>query len=316
MNRSTPPRMVRRLLVGALACALFTGTAALAQTKLVVGYTAVPDFAAAFIAKERRFFDKHKLDVTLQQLPLTSNMPPALMSDSIQIGGTTPPVFLQAVDSGLDLVAVATGSTYDNTKAFVGIVGKSGANIRSAQDLVGKKFGVPGLGGTLHVLVRRWLADKGVDSKRVSFIEVPLPQIPSVLQGGSIDAAVTAEPFVTRIVQSKIGEVVPGFSGDMPNGFATVTYVATRQWATTHGAALKAFRDAIADAVAFANSNRAEAYADLGKYFKVPDPVLKATPWPNLVNGVTDSQLRFWSDTMTAQDMLKKPVVLSSLLAR
>ena len=316
MNPSTLPRMVRGLMAGALACALFTSMAAQAQTKLIVGYTAVPDFAAAFIAKERGFFDKHKLDVTLQQLPLTSNVPPALMSDSIQIGGTTPPVFLQAVDSGVDLVAVATGSTYDNTRALIGIVGKSGANIRSAQDLVGKKVGVPGLGGTLHVLVRRWLADKGVDTKRVTFIEVPLPQIPSVLQGGSIDAAVTAEPFVTRIVQGKIGEAVPGFSSDMPNGFATVTYATTRQWAVTHGAALQAFRAAIADAVAFANSNRAEAYADLGKYFKVPEPILKSTPWPNLVADVTDAQLRFWSDAMTAQDMLKKPVVLSSLLAR
>ena len=307
-----PLRSLRWLTLGAL----LVSSAAIAQTKLVIGYTAVPDFAAAFIAKERGFFEKHKLDVTLQQLPLTSNVPPALVSDSIQIGGTTPPVFLQAVDSGLDLVAVATGATYDNTKGYVGIVGKAGANIKTAQDLVGKKFGVPGLGGTLHVLVRRWLADKGVDSKRVTFIEVPLPQIPSVLQGGSIDAAVTAEPFVTRIVQTKIGEVVPGFSTDMPNGFATVSYVATRQWATSNGPALKAFRDAIAEAVAFANSNREQAYADLGKYFKVPEPVLKATPWPALASNVTDAQMRFWSDTMAAQDMLKKPVVLSSLLAK
>jgi len=307
-----PLRSLRWLTLGAL----LVSNAAIAQTKIVVGYTAVPDFAAAFIAKERGFFDKHKLDVTLQQLPLTSNVPPALVSDSIQIGGTTPPVFLQAVDSGLDLVAVATGATYDNTKNYVGIVSKAGANIKTAQDLVGKKFGVPGLGGTLHVLVRRWLADKGVDSKRVTFIEVPLPQIPSVLQGGSIDAAVTAEPFVTRIVQTKIGEVVPGFSSDMPSGFATVSYIATRKWATSNGPALKAFRDAIAEAVAFANGNREQAYADLGKYFKVPEPVLKATPWPALVSNITDEQMRFWSDTMATQDMLKKPVMLSSLLAK
>jgi len=307
-----PLRSLRWLTLGAL----LVSSAAIAQTKIVVGYTAVPDFAAAFIAKERGFFDKHKLDVTLQQLPLTSNVPPALVSDSIQIGGTTPPVFLQAVDSGLDLVAVATGATYDNTKNYVGIVGKAGANIKTAQDLVGKKFGVPGLGGTLHVLVRRWLADKGVDSKRVAFIEVPLPQIPSVLQGGSIDAAVTAEPFVTRIVQAKIGEVVPGFSSDMPSGFATVSYIATRKWATSNGPALKAFRDAITEAVAFANGNREQAYADLGKYFKVPEPVLKATPWPALVSNITDEQMRFWSDTMATQDMLKKPVMLSSLLAK
>jgi NitT/TauT family transport system substrate-binding protein len=305
-------RPLRWFILGAL----LVSSAAFGQTKLVVGYTSVPDFAAAFIAKERGFFDKYKLEVTLKQLPLTSNVPPALVSDSIQIGGTTPPVFLQAVDSGLDLVVVATGSTYDNTKAYIGVVGKTGANIKTAQDLVGKKFGVPGLNGTLHVLVRRWLADNGVDAKKVHFIEVPLPQIHGVLQGGSIDAAVTAEPFVARIVQSKAGELVPGFSGAMPNGFATVSYVATRQWTTANGAAVKAFRSAIADAVAFANSNRDDAYADLGKYFKVPEPVLRATPWPQLVSTVSDAHMRFWSDTMSAQDMLKKPVMLSSLIAK
>lgn len=291
-------------------------SASFAQTKITIGYTAVPDFAAAFIAKEQGFFAKHQLEVTLQQLPLTSNVPPALVSNSIQIGGTTPPVLLQAIDSGLDLVAVSTGSTYDNTKNFIGIVGKAGANIRSAQDLVGKKFGVPGLGGTLHVLVRRWLADKGVDAKKVSFVEVPLPQIPTVLQGGTIDAAVTAEPFIGRIVQSKAGELVPGFATELPNGFATVSYAATREWAKANPAALKAFREAIAEAVAFATANREQAYADLGKYFKVPEPVLRATPWPQLTATVADTQLSFWSDTMLAQEMLKKPAALSTVIAK
>ena len=307
-----PLRTMRWFVLVALA--LHAG--AFAQTKLTVGYTTTSDFAAAFIAKEEGFFDKHKIDVTLQQLPLTSNVPPALVSDSIQIGGTTVPVFLQAVESGLDLVTVSSGGVYDNSMGLIGIIGKTGANIRSASDLVGKKMGVPGLGGALHVLVRRWLADKGVDSKRVTFIEVSLPQMPNVLQGGSVDAVVAPEPFVSRTVHSKIGEVVPGFSTDMPSGFATVTFVATRRWVDTHADAVKAFRAAIADAVAFANTNRAQAYVDLGKYFKVPEPVLKATPWPSLASTAEDSHLRFWVDTMVAQGMLKKPIVLSSVIAK
>lgn len=305
-------RLLRRV---ALALTM-SATAAVAQTRITVGYTAVPDFAALFIAKEQGFFAKRQLDVSLQQLPLTSNVPPALVSDSIQIGGTTPPVLLQAIDSGLDLVAVGTGSTYDNTKNYIGIVGKAGANIRTAQDLAGKKFGVPGLGGTLHVLVRRWLAEKGVDPKRVSFVEVPLPQIPTVLQGGTIDAAVTGEPFIARMLQAKSAELVPGFANELPNGFATVSYAATREWAKANPALLQAFREAIAEAVAFANAHRDQAYGDLGKYFKVPEPVLRATPWPQLTATVADAHLAFWSETMVAQEMLKKPAALASVVAR
>ena len=289
-------------------------TAAQAQTKIVIGYTAVPDFAAAFIAKERGFFAKRRLDVELQLITLTSNVPAAVLSGSVQIGGTTPPVLLQAVDGGLDLVALASGSTYDNSKNYIGIVTRPGANIRTPQDLVGRKFGVPGLGGTLHVLVRRWLAEKGVDPKRVTFIEVPLPQMADVLKGGSVDAVVTGEPFVGRIVQAQIGTVVAGFSSDMPSGFATVVYTATRAWATSHGAEVKAFREALAEAIQFAQAHPEDAYADLGKYFKVPPPVLRATPWPQLVVELSDAQMRFWTDTMRAQDMLKKPPMVSALL--
>lgn len=299
----------------ALTLALICG-AAHAADKLVIGYTMVPDFAAAFIAKERGFFEKRQLDVELQLITLTSNVPAATLSNSVQIGGTTPPVMLQAVDGGLDLVALASGSLYDNTKGYVQIVARTGSNIATPQDLVGKKFGVPGLNGTLHVLVRKWLADKGVDPKRVTFIEVPLPQIADVLKGGSIDAAVTGEPFVAGIVANKIGAIVPGFSSDLPSGFATVVYTATREWATKNAAQVKAFRDALAEAVEFSNKNRDDAYADLGKYFKVPPPALRATPWPNLVAEVTEPQLRFWVDTMQAQAMLKVAPKAASLIAK
>ena len=43
---------------------------------------------------------------------------------------------------------------------------------------------------------------------------------------------------------------------------------------------------------------------------------MKATPWPNLTAEVTDTQLRFWTDTMRTQDMLKKPPMVSSLILK
>ena len=73
-------------------------------TKIVFGYTAVTDFASVFVAAEEGYFKKRNLDVELKFIPLNSTIPAALQSDSLQIGGPTPSVFLQAVDGGLDLV--------------------------------------------------------------------------------------------------------------------------------------------------------------------------------------------------------------------
>lgn len=310
--------MQRRTFLGtgAALAASFALPAFAAPTKIVVGYTLVPDFVGSFIAKEQGFFDKRGLDVEMQPITLTSNIPVALVSNSIQIGGTTPPVFLQAADSGLDLVGVASGSTYDPRRNLIGIVARTGSNIQSAKDMVGRKFAVPGLNGTLHVLVRRWLMVKGVDPKQVSFVEVPLPQIPDVLKGGSVDAAVTAEPFIARIKGSGIGDAIAGFDDEMPGGFATVVYTANRRWASANAPTLKAFREALGDAIDFANQNRAAALADLGKYMKLPPPVLQATPWPDLTSSMAETHLNFWVDAMNQQGMLRKVPVVAGLIAR
>ncbi len=110
---------MRRKIIAALAllsAGVFTlglqGTlVAQTPTKIKVAYTATADFASGFIAQEAGYFKKRGLDVEFQLIPLNSTMPAALQSGSIDLAGTTLPVFLQAVDSGLDLVAIAGSGT-------------------------------------------------------------------------------------------------------------------------------------------------------------------------------------------------------------
>jgi NitT/TauT family transport system substrate-binding protein len=315
MKNNNTRRSVTALIL-TLTMAPSLGWAQAQKTPLTVSYTATPEFGSAFIAKERGLFEKHGLDVTLQLIPLSPNVPGAVISGSVQVGGATSPVLLQAVDSGMDLVAIAGGGVYENSSRALGLVARSGVSINTAQDLIGKKVGVPGFGAAIHLLVKRWLMDKGVDPKKVTFIEVSIPQMPDVLKGGSVDAVAIAEPFVTRMVQAQIGSAVPAYTNALPNGFSTVLYISTRQWATTHGAAVQAFRAAIGEAIVWANANKTQAYVDIGKYFKVPPPVLQATPWPNWVVELNDEQLRTWVDMMNNQSLLKKQPLLGSIILK
>ena len=122
--------MNRRTLLSALAAA--SATAALpshaqqSNPKIVFGYTAVTDFASVFVAAEEGYFKKRNLDVELKFIPLNSTIPAALQSDSLQIGGPTPSVFLQAVDGGLDLVLVAGGGLTSKTITGFGLVARAG----------------------------------------------------------------------------------------------------------------------------------------------------------------------------------------------
>src|ERR1700733_15477129 len=105
----------RKSSLFAAAMALAAGaTPALAEPfKLKIACTATSDCASAMVARDQGIFAKHGLDADVTLIGINTNIPPAIASDSIQIGGPTSPVFLQAVDGGVDLVAVAGASAMD-----------------------------------------------------------------------------------------------------------------------------------------------------------------------------------------------------------
>ena len=156
------------------------------------------------VARDDGIFAKHGLDADVTLIGINTNIPPAIVSDSIQIGGPTSTVFLQAVDGGLDLVAVAGASVMDPISTGpIAAVARNGVTIKDAKDFVGKKVGAPGIGAFLHVLFRKWLIEKGVDPKSVNFVEVTFPTMNDALKSGAVDAVLTAEPFVSRIDEAR-----------------------------------------------------------------------------------------------------------------
>ncbi len=287
---------------------------AFAETKVAVGLTQFNEVAPVMVAKEEGFFAKHGLDVDIQLIPLNSTLPAALQSDALQIASLTPPVLIQAVDGGLDLVVVAGGSVGSKGDTNFGVVARKDAGISNAGDFVGKKVGVPGIGATLQVLFRQWLSAKGVDYRTVTFIETPFPQMPDMMKGGSVDAVVSANPFMGRIVDAGIGTMVTYMSPDLPEGLAGFFYSSTHDWAGKHPGAAQAFRQALAEAVTFVANNIDGARADFGKYVKLPPQVIANIKFTGLNSEPTESSLAMWIKIMNEQKMLKTNVDANKLI--
>src|SRR5208337_1744784 len=164
------------LLVAASALTLVADTALADPFKLKIACTATSDCASAMVARDQGIFAKHGLDADMTLIGINTNIPPAIVSDSIQIGGPTAPVFLQAVDGGLDLVAIDGASAMDPVaNGLLAAFARNGVTIKEAKDFVGKKVGAPGIGAFLDVLFRKWLMEHGVDPKQVNFIEITFP---------------------------------------------------------------------------------------------------------------------------------------------
>jgi NitT/TauT family transport system substrate-binding protein len=311
----------RRNLLAALAAGpAWSALPAVAEsnTRISFGYTAVVDFASVFVAAEQGYFDKRHLDVELKFIPLNSTIPAALQSDSLQIGGPTPSVFLQAIDGGLDLVLVSGGGLTSKTVTGFGLVARAGSGIRTAQDCVGKKIGVPGLGAFLHVTFRAWLKDQGVNYRKVNFVEAAFPQHGDLLRGGSIDAVVTADPFMSRITDSGAGYVASYYSTFLPEGNHTIVHAAKREWVAKNPNAAHAFREAVQEAGAFMEQpkNDAKVRASIGKYIKLPPDVLAKAQISPPGPVVNDKQLAYWVGLMRDQEMLKSAVDVAKLIVR
>ena len=311
MKRRSTLHALAALAAAALARPAFSQT-----SKIVFGYTAVTDFASVFVAAEQGYFKKRGLDVEPKFIPLNSTIPAAIQADSLQLGGPTPSVFLQSVDGGLDQVVVAGGGVTSKAITGFGLVARAGSGIKTAADCVGKKIGVPGLGAFLHVTFRAWLKNQGVDYKKVNFVEAAFPQHGDMLRGGSLDAVISADPFMSRITETGMGYVASYYSTFLPEGQPTIVYVARRDWAQKNAAAVRSFQQAVQEAGTFMQNpkNSDAVRAAIGKYIKLPPDVLAKMQISPPGPVVTVKQLDYWVGLMKEQEMLKTAPNVASLL--
>ncbi|MFO1273347.1 MAG: ABC transporter substrate-binding protein [Rubrivivax sp.] len=312
----TPRRRALQTLAAGAAALALPAARAQGTTKMVFGFTAVADFATLFIAAEEGMFAKRRLEVVPQLIPLNSTIPAALQSDSIQLGGPTPSVYLQAVDGGLDHVVLAGGGLTSKSATNVGFVARKDSGIKTAADCVGRRIGVPGLGAFLHVTFRAWLKQSGVDHRKVNFVEAAFPQHGDLLRGGTIDGVVTGDPFMARIVDSGVGYVAALYMATLPEGQPNLLYTARRDWAGANAAAARAFQAAIQEAAAFLvqPANADKARAAMGKYIKLPPEVLAKTQFSPPAPVISEAQLSYWADLMVEQGMLKAAPPVGKLL--
>jgi NitT/TauT family transport system substrate-binding protein len=149
-----------------------------------------------FVARDNGFFERNGLDV--ETLLLTSDRAmAAVASGEIQYVGGVGPASVAATALGLPLRAVWVTATSPAYTIF------TRPEIRTPDQLRGKRMGVPALGGTAAVVAGMALKHYGLESGR----DVALAQlegdalITESLRSGVIDAAPLGAPFSLTVRQ-------------------------------------------------------------------------------------------------------------------
>lgn len=190
--------------LGAVAV-LFVATTASAGADLKdikISLMSVVDVAPVYAAMEQGYFEEQGLRVEI--VPSTGGAAaiPGLIGGSFHFAYGNIVSNVLAVDKGLDLVAIAPTVGVPQEDGINGIVVKPDSNIQSGADLEGKSLAVNTRNNIVWLMARAWIRATGGDPDKVTYREVPFPQMQDAVHGGQVDAAFLHAPFYALAIES------------------------------------------------------------------------------------------------------------------
>lgn len=166
-------------------------------TKIKVAYIGLTCEAPIFVALEEGFFKKQGLDVELVKTDWDS------LRDGLGLGRfdanhTLIMYLLKPIEQGLD-VKITAGMHTGCLRVQAG----TGTDIKTVEDLKGKKIGVPTMGSPPFLFASRVLANHGMDPKKdVNWVALAPDVMELSLKNGSVDAVANSEPIGSILLGS------------------------------------------------------------------------------------------------------------------
>ena len=161
--------------------------------------TPTPHMAPLWVAKDKKFFDKHGLDVQLILVSGGTLVAQMLASGEIQMTANAPASLVNLIAGG-EKLSFFFGLS--NTSPFTVV---TQPNLRKAEDLKGKRLGTARFGGSSHISALIALEHLGLDLKRDKIILIQTgvdPERMAALENKAIDAAML-QRVATKVMTAK-----------------------------------------------------------------------------------------------------------------
>jgi NitT/TauT family transport system substrate-binding protein len=249
--------------------------------KVTAGVIPIVDVAPIYLGKEKGFFSRRKIDLTLQTGSGGAASVPGVVSGQYQFAFGNVTSLLVARDKKLPLKVLTNGvsSIGEAGKDFGAVVVKSGSPVKSAKDLAGKKVSVNNLKNIGDTTVRASVRKDGGDPTKVQFVELPFPDMPAALANDRIDAAWVVEPFLTQAVSQGARPVAWNFVDAAPD-LTVATYFTSEKMIAENPDLVKRFTEAMNESLAYAEAHPDEVRKILATYTKIPADVIAEMTLP------------------------------------
>lgn len=243
-----------------------------AQTKITIGYAAVsPRTVPLIIAQEQGLFAKNGIESRLVLIKGAPTLVASLISGDIEVGYTGGTAVVGAAAQGLYLRILASVSS-KLTHTLV-----ASPNIKTAEHLRGKRFGIQSIGGSTWMHTMLALEHVGLEPKRDNLSLLVIGDsvlIGQALEAGRVDAAVLDGALVRRLKTkgfSVIAELQPA-NIPMLNQAIVVSHDYLQKRPETAEKILMTLVESLA--FSLAPANRSVVIKTMMRRFQIADPAV------------------------------------------
>jgi NitT/TauT family transport system substrate-binding protein len=224
------------------------GTAGLEKSTIRVGRLGLVDALPLHIAIDKGYVKQEGLTIELSTMAKGSDSVDKLVADELDVGLTSYPQPLIAHAKGVAKLKVVADAVETTPDLIVAVV-QAGGPITDPKQLEGKKVAVSSKRGISQLVMTDQLTSMGVDPNTVSFISMPITDMPAALERGDIAAAIIAQPPLEEAKQQGAVKLLDPFTGPTTS-FAWSGWFATEQFVASNPKTVDAFRRALNRGVA------------------------------------------------------------------
>src|SRR5438270_1470410 len=175
--------------------------------KIMVGGLSKQIYLPNELTQRLGYFSAQGLDVTLIDEASGQSSENEVLAGQVEAGSGSYNHTIELQAAGKNMEAVVLLNVAPGEAEIVSV--KAASQIHSVSDLKGKNLGVTELGSGTQTLTTALLHNAGITTDQVHFVPVGAGDtFIAALQQGKIDAGMTTEPTISRIVSSGVGKVL------------------------------------------------------------------------------------------------------------
>ncbi len=255
--------------------------------KVNAGVIAILDVAPIYLGKEKGFFSKRNIDLTLTTAQGGAAIVPAVLSGEYQFGFSNAVSLLLAKSNNAPLKVVCNGNNSTGVEDdFAGLYVKPDSGINSPKDLVGKTVAANTLKNIVDTSVRASVKKDGGDPSQVKFTELPFPEQVGALQAGRVDAIFVVEPFQQAALAAGMKKIASSYVDAAPN-LTVALYFTSVKLIGENPDLVARFTEAMKESLAYADAHGDEVRDIIGTYTKIEEAVrakMTLPKWPSEIN--------------------------------